>query len=99
MIRGIGVFCGSSSRVDGVHRSAAAELGTAIAARGMCLVYGGGRIGLLMLSPLARAGHATDAFYDHNSLLRTTEDAFGVGEHLNNAGSSKVHPMSDLFRR
>jgi phosphatidylinositol-3-phosphatase len=60
---------------------------------------GGGRIGLLMLSPQARAGHATDAYYDHNSLLRTTEDAFGVGEHLNNAGSSKVHPMSDLFRR
>jgi hypothetical protein len=60
---------------------------------------GGGRVGLLMLSPLARAGHATDAFYDHNALLRTIEDAFGIGEHLNNAGSSKVHPMTDLFRR
>src|SRR5437764_3484349 len=60
---------------------------------------GGGRVGLLMLSPVARAGHATDTFYDHNSLLRTTEDAFGVSEHLNNAGSSKVRPMTDLFRR
>jgi hypothetical protein len=59
---------------------------------------GGGRIGLLMFSPQARAGHATDAFYDHNSLLRTIEDAFGIREHLNNAGSSKVHAMSDLFR-
>jgi uncharacterized protein (TIGR00730 family) len=57
MIRGIGVFCGSSSRVDGVHRSAAAELGTAIAARGMCLVYGGGRIGLMgILADAAIAG-------------------------------------------
>jgi hypothetical protein len=60
---------------------------------------GGGRIGLLALSPLARVGHATDAFYDHNSLLRTIEDSFGIGEHLNNAGSSRVQPMSDLFRR
>jgi phospholipase C len=59
---------------------------------------GGGRVGLLMLSPLARAGHATDDFYDHNSLLRTIEDTFGIGEHLNNAGSPKVHPMVDLFR-
>jgi hypothetical protein len=38
------------------------------------------------------------AFYDHNSMLRTIEDAFGIGEHLNNAASSKVHPMTDLFR-
>jgi hypothetical protein len=59
---------------------------------------GGGRVGLLMLSPLARAGHATDTDYDHNSLLRTIEDALGIGEHLNNAASPKVHPMTDLFR-
>jgi hypothetical protein len=52
-----------------------------------------------MLSPLARAGQATDTFYDHNALLRTIEDAFGIGEHLNNAASTKVHPMADLFRR
>jgi phospholipase C len=59
---------------------------------------GGGRVGLLMLSPLARVGHATDTFYDHNALLRTIEDAFGIREHLNNAASPKVHPMTDLFR-
>ena len=58
---------------------------------------GGGRVGLLMLSPLARVGHATDAFYSHNSLLRTIEDAFGIGEHLNNAASSKEKAMTDLF--
>jgi uncharacterized protein (TIGR00730 family) len=57
MTRAIGVFCGSSSRVDEVHRRAAAELGTAIAARGMGLVYGGGRIGLMgILADAAIAG-------------------------------------------
>jgi hypothetical protein len=60
---------------------------------------GGGRVGLLMLSSLAQSGHATDAYYDHNSLLRTIEDGFGITEHLNNAGSLKVHPMIDLFGR
>ncbi|HZQ29105.1 MAG TPA: alkaline phosphatase family protein [Acidimicrobiales bacterium] len=58
---------------------------------------GGGRVGLLMLSSLARVGHATDSFYDHHSLLRTIEDAFGITEHLNNAASPKEHSMSDLF--
>ena len=58
---------------------------------------GGGRIGLLMLSPLGRAGHATDAYYSHFSLLRTVEDAFGINEHLNSAYADKEKPMADLF--
>jgi uncharacterized protein (TIGR00730 family) len=41
------VFCGSSSRVAERYRHAAGELGAAIAKRGMRLVYGGGRIGLM----------------------------------------------------
>lgn len=46
-MRSVCVFCGSSSRTADVHRTAAAELGTLIAARGLRLVYGGGRIGLM----------------------------------------------------
>jgi uncharacterized protein (TIGR00730 family) len=41
------VFCGSSSRVAESYRHAAGELGAAIAKRGIRLVYGGGRIGLM----------------------------------------------------
>ena len=58
---------------------------------------GGGNVGLLMLSPLGKVGHATDVTYDHNSLLRTVEDGFDIAEHLNNAGSTMEHPMADLF--
>jgi uncharacterized protein (TIGR00730 family) len=47
MVRSICVFCGSSIGVDESYRRAAAELGEAIAARGLRLVYGGGRIGLM----------------------------------------------------
>ena len=46
-MRSVCVFCGSSSRIADVHRAAAAELGTLVAARGLRLVYGGGRIGLM----------------------------------------------------
>lgn len=43
----IAVFCGSSSGTDPVHRSAAEELGRAIAGAGAELVYGGGDVGLM----------------------------------------------------
>jgi hypothetical protein len=60
---------------------------------------GGGRVGLLALSPDAAVGQSVDTPYDHASLLRTIEDAFGLSEHLNNAGSANEHSMTDLFAR
>ncbi|MDF1794702.1 MAG: TIGR00730 family Rossman fold protein [Thalassobaculaceae bacterium] len=44
------VFCGSSSRVDVVHKSAASEFGRLLGERGCTLVYGGGRVGLMGLT-------------------------------------------------
>src|SRR5205823_2512760 len=43
----------------------------------------GGRVGLLALSPKLPAGKVVHMQYDHMSLLRTLEDAFGISEHLN----------------
>ncbi len=43
----VAVFCGSSPGNNPVYAEAAAELGTAIAARGLTLVYGGGNVGLM----------------------------------------------------
>ena len=45
--RAIAVFCGSSSGSSPAYRSAADELGAAIAASGCRLVYGGGDVGLM----------------------------------------------------
>jgi len=41
------VFCGSSSGHDPAYASAAAQLGRVLAERGIGLVYGGGRVGLM----------------------------------------------------
>jgi uncharacterized protein (TIGR00730 family) len=41
------VYCGSSDRVDPAHRQAAATLGRLLGQRGIRLVYGGGRVGLM----------------------------------------------------
>lgn len=41
------VYCGSSPGVRPVYRAAAERLGRTLAARGLGLVYGGGRVGLM----------------------------------------------------
>lgn len=46
-VRSICVFCGSRSGDDPAFATAAAALGTAIARRGLGLVYGGAKVGLM----------------------------------------------------
>jgi len=41
------VYCGASSRVPEVYRTAAHALGAGLAERGIQVVYGGGRVGLM----------------------------------------------------
>ena len=43
----LAVFCGSQFGADPAYAAAAAELGTESARRGVTLVYGGGRVGLM----------------------------------------------------
>jgi uncharacterized protein (TIGR00730 family) len=49
-IKAVCVYCGSSSGVEPAYREAAARLGGALAERGITMVYGGGRIGLMGLA-------------------------------------------------
>ena len=46
-MRRICVFCGSQSGRDPVYAESARRLGAALVARGLGLVYGGGRVGLM----------------------------------------------------
>ena len=46
-IRSLCVFCGSSTPPDTRYRDTARSLGTLAASRGINLVYGGGRVGLM----------------------------------------------------
>ena len=61
-----------------------------------CVSLGiGGRTGTLMIGPGITPGTTVTASYDHYSLLRTIEDSFGIGEHLNLAGLAT--PMAAVF--
>jgi uncharacterized protein (TIGR00730 family) len=56
------VYCGSSGAVAEQYRAAATELGASLAAAGIELIYGGGRIGLMGLladAVLAGGGRVT----------------------------------------
>ncbi|MGI8754548.1 MAG: TIGR00730 family Rossman fold protein [Acidimicrobiales bacterium] len=46
-IRALTVFCGSSAGADSRHAEATRVFGRLLAARGIILVYGGGRVGLM----------------------------------------------------
>jgi len=47
MLRSLCVFCGSSPGSDPAHAAAARSLGAALGAKGIDLVYGGGKVGLM----------------------------------------------------
>ena len=55
----------------------------------------GGRTGAILVSPRLPQGRVVTTGYDHYSLLRTIEDSFGMGEHLNQAANAA--PMTDAF--
>jgi acid phosphatase len=57
---------------------------------------GGGRVPLVIVSPLVRPGTASSVAHDHYSLLRTIEDAWGLGCL---ARSCAANDLRELFTR
>ncbi|MDZ8050851.1 MAG: alkaline phosphatase family protein [Aulosira sp. ZfuVER01] len=63
--------------------------------------FGGGHIATIVITNHGSRGVVDNTPYNHYSLLRTTEDAFGIYEYLNLAGdtSKGVKPMTALFTK
>jgi|HigsolmetaAR202D_1030399.scaffolds.fasta_scaffold05754_3 TIGR00730 family protein len=67
-IRSLCVYCGSSDLGAKEHRVAAAKLGRILAAKGIELVFGGGRVGLMGViadAALSAGGRVTGIIPDH----------------------------------
>ena len=81
------VYCGSSSGLDPRFAVAATDLGRELATRGVGLVYGGGRIGLMGLvadGVLDNGGHVHGVIPEH--LVRAETAHVGL-DHLDVVGS------------
>jgi phosphatidylinositol-3-phosphatase len=61
--------------------------------------FGGGHIATIVITNHGVRGVIDPTPYNHYSLLRTTENAFGITEYLNEAGdtSKGIKPMTKLF--
>jgi hypothetical protein len=61
--------------------------------------FGGGHIPTIVITNHGPRGLSDDTPYNHYSLLRTLEDAFGLREHLGHAADTDkgVRPMTRLF--
>jgi uncharacterized protein (TIGR00730 family) len=67
-LRSVCVYCGSSNDASPAHRQAANDLGRQLAAAGIALVYGGGRVGLMGAvadGAIAGGGHVVGIIPDH----------------------------------
>ena len=53
-------------------------------------------IGMIVLSSVAKPGYSNSTYYDHSSMLKTTEEIFGVSL-IQGAGDSMTSDLSDLF--
>lgn len=58
---------------------------------------GGGHIPTIVITNHGPRGLSDPTPYDHYSLLRTIEDAFGLDGYLRHAGDASVQPMTPLF--
>jgi uncharacterized protein (TIGR00730 family) len=90
-ISSVCVYCGSSNTVAEKYKKMAHEMGTQLAGRGMRLVYGGGRVGLMGItadSTLKAGGKVIGIIPEH---IRKQEV-----QHL---GLTELHVVPDMHTR
>jgi hypothetical protein len=56
-------------------------------------------IGMIVLSPYAKAGYTSTKKYDHSSTLKTMQEIFGVTPLLGHAADASTSDLSELFTR
>ena len=96
------VYCGSSDRGDRQHRDWAAELGREAARRGVRIVFGGGRIGLMgevANAALAAGGEVVGVIPEHLQIREVSHDGLTRLEVVGSMHSRKdrMCTLADAF--
>lgn len=85
------VYCGASAQVADVHKQAAHALGDGLARRGIRLVYGGGRVGLMGIAAdaaLAAGGEVVGIIPEH---IQSAE--------IEHTGLTELHVVDSMHTR
>jgi len=92
------VFCGSATGADPAFAEAARELGRAVAARGIGLVYGGGAVGLMGIAADAalQAGAEVVGVIPYGLLKREVGHGGGVEMHIVDTMHERKAKMAEL---
>lgn len=90
-VRSVGVFCGSSSGTGDRHVEAARALGVLLAAEGIGLVYGGGRVGLM--------GELADACLDAGGHVVGVIPVGLFSREVAHRGVSELHEVATMHER
>ena len=90
-LRSICVYCGSSSGARPAYAEAAHALGTAIARRGLALVYGGGRVGLM--------GTLADAALAAGGRVTGVIPKALMNRELGHTGATDLRVVADMHER
>ena len=92
------VFCGSATGANPAFAEAARELGRAVAARGIGLVYGGGAVGLMGIAADAalQAGAEVVGVIPYGLLKREVGHGGGVEMHIVDTMHERKAKMAEL---
>jgi len=90
-MRSVCVFCGSSPGEDPAYRAAARELGMALARRGLTLVYGGAKVGLM-------GAVADGALSQGGEVIGVLPEALMIKE-IGHTGLTRLEVVSSMHER
>jgi uncharacterized protein (TIGR00730 family) len=98
LIRSVCVFCGSAPGARPSYSAAAEELGTALAHRGITLVYGGGRLGLMgiVADAALRAGGRVTGVIPRMLIERELAHPGHTQQHVVNTMHERKTLMADM---
>lgn len=90
-LKAICVFCGSQTGQAAVYREQAAIVGTELASRGIRLIYGGGRVGLM--------GVVADHVLDNGGAVTGVIPEFLATSELMHESATEMHVVHDMHTR
>ncbi len=90
-MKAIAVYCGSATPTDPVYIEAASTVGTTLAERGITVVYGGGRLGLM-------GAVADAALAAGGKVIGIIPEAL-VGAEVAHRGCTELHVVKNMHER